>query len=295
MSRGRATLFALLAAFSAAMPQLIGYEFRAVFMLQSAALALIFATALIALASAPRRTLYSPGLIAMRLALLLLTLIFLGYLPVFGANLWWNQPLPMTLLRLSSAVHLVFEFLLGFGGAVLVLEQSHHGLALRNDTLSADNARFRFQAERDALTNSYNRHAFFQLIDALKGADAPARGSVAMIDVDGLKQLNDSLGHVLGDAALVRVAQAIQQLAQQDDRLFRWGGDEFLLVALNKSAAALIAQADLLNPALAVPDAVPVQVSYGVVEFATAEELSDAVKRADLDMYARKRVRATQA
>ena len=189
--RGQAMLFALLAVFSAAMPQVIGYEFRAVFMVQSLALALIFSTALIALASAAGRGPSSPGLVAMRLALLLLTLIFVGYLPIFGANLWWNRPLPMTLLRLSSAIHLVFEFLLGFGGAVLVLEQSHHGLAIRNDTLSADNERFRFQAERDALTNTYNRHAFFQLIDALRIADSPARGSVAMIDVDGLKQLNE--------------------------------------------------------------------------------------------------------
>ena len=63
-------------------------------------------------------------------------------------------------------------------------------------------------------------------------------------------------------------------------------------MTLNRNAAA--AQAELLNPALAVPDAVPVQVSYGVVEFGTAEELLDAVKRADLDMFTRKRGRATQ-
>src|SRR5580658_7212028 len=113
----------------------------------------------------------------------------------------------MTLLKLSSVTHLVFEFLLGFGGAVLVLEQSHQGLAVRNDTLTADNVRFRDQAERDALTNVYNRHAFRQMLDALRDAGRPVRGCVAMIDVDGLKQLNDSLGHVLGDAALIRVAK----------------------------------------------------------------------------------------
>jgi diguanylate cyclase (GGDEF)-like protein len=285
-------LIAPLALFSIAAPQVIGYEFRAVFMLQSLALSCVFATALIALASTAKREPSSSGLLAMRVALLLLTVIFLGYLPIFGANLLWNQPLPMTLLKLSSATHLVFEFLLGFGGAVLVLEQSHHGLAVRNDMLSADNAKFRVQAERDALTNAYNRHAFFQMLDGLKVADTPVRGCAAMIDVDELKQLNDNFGHVLGDAALIRVAMTIQQLARNEDRLFRWGGDEFLLVTLNQTSAAVMAQLDLLNPALAAPDAVTVQVSYGVVEFATLGELSDAVKRADAHMYARKRERA---
>jgi diguanylate cyclase (GGDEF)-like protein len=130
------------------------------------------------------------------------------------------------------------------------------------------------------------------MLDGLKVADTPVRGCAAMIDVDGLKQLNDNFGHVLGDAALIRVAMTIQQLARNEDRLFRWGGDEFLLVTLNQTSAAVMAQLDLLNPALAAPDAVAVQVSYGVVEFATLGELSDAVKRADAHMYARKRERA---
>jgi diguanylate cyclase (GGDEF)-like protein len=286
-------LIAPLALFSIGIPQLIGYEFRAVFMVQSLALACIFATALIALASAVKREPSSPGLFAMRTALLLLTVIFLGYLPIFSANLLWNEPLPMTLLKLSSATHLVLEFLLGFGGAVLVLEQSHHGLAVHNDMLTADNAKFRVQAERDALTAAYNRHAFFQMLDGLKVADTPVRGCAAMIDVDGLKQLNDTFGHVLGDAALIRVAKAVQKLVRSEDRLFRWGGDEFLLVTLNQTAASVVAQLDLLNPALAVPDAVTVQVSYGAVDFETLGELSDAVKRADVRMYARKRERTS--
>ena len=60
----------------------------------------------------------------------------------------------MTLLKLSSATHLVLEFLLGFGGAVLALEQSHHGLAVRNDMLTADNAKFRVQAGKGRLHQS---------------------------------------------------------------------------------------------------------------------------------------------
>lgn len=289
--RWRPRLFVALALFSIAAPQLIGYQFRAVFMLQSLALSFIFAASLVALSSAARREPSSSGLLVMRVALLLLAIIFLAYLPIFGANLLWGKPLPLTWLKLSSAAHLVLEFLLGFGGAVLVLEQSHQGLAVRNNTLTADNARFRVQAERDALTNAYNRHAFFQMLDGWKQSAAPIRGCAAMIDVDGLKQLNDNFGHVLGDVALLRVAKAIQQLAGSADRLFRWGGDEFLLLTLEQSAAAVVARLERLNAMLAIPDIVTVQVSHGAVGFDSLDELPDAVKRADIEMYARKRER----
>jgi diguanylate cyclase (GGDEF)-like protein len=280
-----------LALFSLAAPQLIGYQFRAIFLLQSLALSFIFIAALAALSSTARREPSSSGLLAMRVALLLLAIIFLAYLPIFGANLLWDKPLPLTWLKLSSAAHLVLEFLLGFGGAVLVLEQSHHGLAVRNNMLTADNARFRVQAERDALTNAYNRHAFFQMLDGWQQSAAPIRGCAAMIDVDGLKQLNDNFGHVLGDVALLRVAKAIQQLAGSGDRLFRWGGDEFLLLTLEQTAATVAARLERLNAVLAIPDIVTVQVSHGAVDFDSLDELSDAVKRADIEMYARKRER----
>ncbi|MGH8230343.1 MAG: diguanylate cyclase domain-containing protein [Steroidobacteraceae bacterium] len=275
--------------FSILAPQVIGYQFRSVFLLQSLVLAGVFATALIALSSAVRREPPSPGLFAMRVALTLLTLIFVWYVPLFGANVLWDVPLPLTALKLSSATHLVLEFMLGFGGAVLVMEQSHHGLAVRNDILTADNDRIRVQAERDALTNAYNRHAFFHMLEGLKRSESPVRGCVAMIDVDGLKQLNDNFGHVLGDAALIRVARAIEQLTASEDRLYRWGGDEFLLIMLNQTSAASISQLDALNAMLSTPDAVTVQVSYGAVDFSTIDELADAVKRADIHMYARKR------
>jgi len=113
-----------------------------------------------------------------------------------------------------------------------------------------------------------------------------------MIDVDELKQLNDRHGHSAGDAALTRVVKAVAQRANREDHLFRWGGDEFLLVAPDAHAAELIERLDLVNQDLAVPDPVSVQVSYGAVGFGNAGELLEAVRRADADMYARKRERA---
>jgi hypothetical protein len=106
----------------------------------------------------------------------LLVITFLYYIPIFGANVLRDEPLPLTLLRVSSAVHLLCEFLLGFGGAVLVLEESHHGLAVRYDDLAVSSAKYRDAAERDALTGASNRHAFFSMLSTLSdAADSSAR------------------------------------------------------------------------------------------------------------------------
>lgn len=285
-------LIPTLAIIAVAAPALIGYEFRVIFMVQSLALAITFGGALVALAPAARRAGSSPGLTAMRVALFLLVITFLYYIPIFGANVLRDEPLPLTLLRVSSAVHLLCEFLLGFGGAVLVLEESHHGLAVRYDDLSISSAKYRDAAERDALTGTSNRHAFFSMLNALSDSETVVSGCAAMIDVDELKHLNDSHGHSAGDAALMRVARSVAQRARHEDRLFRWGGDEFLLVALGAHPAELIERLDLVNRELAVPDPVPVQVSYGAVGFGNVGEMLEAVKRADADMYARKRERA---
>jgi len=280
------------AVIAVAAPSLIGYEFRVIFMVQSLALAITFGMALFALAPAARRAGPSPGLTAMRVALILLVITFLYYVPIFAANVLHNEPLPLTLLRVSSAVHLLCEFLLGFGGAVLVLEESHHGLAVRYDDLSISSAKYRDAAERDALTGASNRHAFFSMLDALNDADTVVSGCAAMIDVDDLKHLNDSHGHSAGDAALLRVAKSVVQRARREDQLFRWGGDEFLLVALGVDPAELTDRLDLVNRELSVPDPLAVRVSYGAAAFGDAGELLDAVKRADANMYASKRVRS---
>ncbi|HZX92846.1 MAG TPA: GGDEF domain-containing protein [Rudaea sp.] len=282
-------VFALIAA---AAPQLVGYEFRVIFMMQSLALAITFGAAFVALAPAARRAGSSPGLTAMRVALILLVITFLYYIPIFGANVLRDEPLPLTLLRVSSAVHLLCEFLLGFGGAVLVLEESHHGLAVRYDDLAVSSAKYRDAAERDALTGALNRHAFFSMLSTLSDAGTVVHGCAAMIDVDELKQLNDRLGHSAGDAALTRVVKSVARRARREDQLFRWGGDEFLLVALGVDATDLIERLDLVNRELAMPDPMSVQVSYGAVGFGNVGELLEAVKRADTDMYALKRERA---
>ena len=69
-------------------------------------------------------------------------------------------------------------------------------------------------------------------------ARVTAGDAIAIVDVDGLKQVNDSYGHEAGDEQLVVIAARLVSLVRRDDTVVRWGGDEFVLVLRGAGAAA---------------------------------------------------------
>lgn len=100
----------------------------------------------------------------------------------------------------------------------------------------------RKHALTDPLTGLYNRRAFF---DALEARIAQARSAkqdrfaVAVLDLDGMKQINDTLGHLAGDEALKVAAEAIRRSIRETDLACRYGGDEFaVLFATNGPSLA---------------------------------------------------------
>lgn len=84
-------------------------------------------------------------------------------------------------------------------------------------------------ATTDPLTGVYNRRGFFDELDSIELDDGPL--SVAMLDIDEFKQLNDRHGHAGGDAVLRHVANWLQRHADGRGVVARLGGDEFVLVA----------------------------------------------------------------
>lgn len=86
------------------------------------------------------------------------------------------------------------------------------------------------KAERDALTKLYNKGATQNLIGSyLDSCDATAINALMIIDVDNFKQVNDSQGHLFGDAVLTEIAEKIQKLFRTIDVIGRVGGDEFIV------------------------------------------------------------------
>lgn len=96
----------------------------------------------------------------------------------------------------------------------------------------------------DALTGLYNRRGFNTLIDNHLKLAQRTRAPFALVflDLDGMKQINDELGHAQGDRALVETASLLRGLVRQSDILARLGGDEFvlLLTAIDGDAEATI-------------------------------------------------------
>jgi len=97
---------------------------------------------------------------------------------------------------------------------------------------SAENCvRSRRESEHDPLTELYNRKSGEEKIKSL--FRARVHGTFAILDIDNFKQINDSLGHQAGDAALCTVSDAVQKVFRSSDVVWRLGGDEFAVYAVN--------------------------------------------------------------
>jgi two-component system, cell cycle response regulator len=148
----------------------------------------------------------------------------------------------------------------------------------------------------DQLTALPNRRAG---IDALERAvsEASRHGaplSVAMVDIDHFKRINDLHGHAVGDATLSHVASTLRRSARRSDTVARWGGEEFLVVLPSTSPAQALVACDrlracvMLSP-LSTPLDVKVEpsVSIGVATW-NHETAADFIGRADRALYAAK-------
>jgi diguanylate cyclase (GGDEF)-like protein len=174
------------------------------------------------------------------------------------------------------------------------VEQSNRELREARDKLE-------LLAQMDPLTEALNRHAFHSLLRSPEGGmqlDTP--GSVAVIDIDNLKPINDTWGHSTGDKAIRVVARSMRSLIRADDMLFRWGGDEFLMLMFNLSEEETSRRMTKLNGILEEncrkwPEMpVTVTISHGVAGFDSLTQLGHAIELADQAMYARRnKVRGT--
>ncbi len=158
--------------------------------------------------------------------------------------------------------------------------------------------RFAVQAEYDELTGLPNRRSAVRFIEeqlALSGATG-APLWVLFMDLDGFKEVNDRHGHHVGDELLVKVAVRASRAVRAQDRLCRFGGDEFVLVCPGVAEEEVVALADRLRSVMAGPFQVgAAEVTVGIsVGFASsdAESAVDALlEAADAQMYGEKRRR----
>src|SRR5205085_12344787 len=136
-------------------------------------------------------------------------------------------------------------------------------------------------ARTDALTGLLNRRALDALLKEWDGARFS--GTVAVLDLNGLKAINDGHGHAAGDAAIQLVARALKGLFRITDPVFRTGGDEFLVLLEGGHAAEMMGRMESLDAALKgqrlphVPAAMDLIVAWGLADFASPADISAAM------------------
>ncbi|WP_293001020.1 GGDEF domain-containing protein [Nevskia sp.] len=168
-----------------------------------------------------------------------------------------------------------------------------------------------FESETDALTGLLNRKTLEtelrQLVrdsaeqaasDALAVAGdgrRPAlhpRPFLAVVDIDNFKRINDTLGHLFGDEVILLVSRLMRESFRDHDLLFRYGGEEFVIVLMAEDAAAALAALERLCLRIAqhrFPQLDQVTVSVGFVEVDLQDVVASVIGRADKALYHAKR------
>lgn len=152
-------------------------------------------------------------------------------------------------------------------------------------------------ARTDVISNLPNRLAFEEkLRGAIEVSASEGAPTLALLDLDGFKAINDDLGHAVGDQVLHTVGQRIAAALRAGDDVYRIGGDEFAILFHRTPQAVPEERLDAIVQAVSAPmmiggGEVSVGASMGVVRLQPGEDVESFFKRADSRMYAFKKMR----
>jgi diguanylate cyclase (GGDEF)-like protein len=202
------------------------------------------------------------------------------------------QPLPYI-----GFLDVLLEMLFGVGLIIWAMEDTERRLAALHARTADDSRRSQRRAWLDPLTETHNRFFLDEVRPELEADEAG--GSIVLIDIDGLKRINDQEGHEEGDKAIWTVATGIKKLVRGNDHVIRWGGDEFLVIlpGMDEELARrrfymLPAKIDEVKQS-PKPGGKPYQrflaASVGIHPYSKRLTLDLAITQADRVMYERKR------
>jgi len=199
---------------------------------------------------------------------------------VYGAVivLWVHSPLPLS--DFTTVIAPIWIAALSVAG----MREQMTSLV---DELEEQLVQLDALAQHDSLTGLLNRRAFEDRLttETRRSARSQRPVSLVLIDIDHFKSVNDTHGHAAGDAALVRVADALRNGRRSSDTVARVGGEEFALLLPDTPAADARALVDRLNAALA-ETAPKLTVSAGVADTsATPLAPLDLLRLADEALY----------
>ncbi|HSZ12996.1 MAG TPA: diguanylate cyclase [Solirubrobacteraceae bacterium] len=175
------------------------------------------------------------------------------------------------------------------------LADAHSELECRAGELEVLQGQLREQAERDWLTGLHNRRYFARELERLATEQRGDWFSLAIIDLDHFKSINDRFGHEIGDHVLVRVAALLCEVLRQQDVVVRSGGEEFLVLMPGTEVNAAAACCERIRQRLRgepweqVVAGLTVTASVGVASTDDPDQLAALTRSADQRLYEAKR------
>lgn len=213
---------------------------------------------------------------------ILLTLIPITLMLLEPMTKQWIYQYPNETARLYDNL---FSFVLAVWICILIMNMMGKRYQLEKQKAEEYAEQLKILAERDYLTELYNRRAFAKIYTLAQKRHPQL--CLAILDIDHFKQLNDQYGHEMGDQVLKIYAQGLLKMTQDEGQMVaRHGGEEFL-VLFPQPLKHSMNQLNELNEYLNIHGIVenPIQFSAGLVEVAQNEQLNDAIRRADSLLY----------
>jgi diguanylate cyclase (GGDEF)-like protein len=171
-----------------------------------------------------------------------------------------------------------------------IVHQRTEELEHRNEALEAASHRMEELANTDILTGLHNRRAGVEDVSAfisrINITYQPL--SLALLDIDFFKRVNDTFGHQIGDKVLIQLAQTLKKTLRPSDRVYRWGGEEFLLALPNTDEALAFAVCERLRLKIAemhIGEIPQITVSIGLAGFHSGDNLDRILQFADEALY----------
>lgn len=225
--------------------------------------------------------LHSRRVVAIAVASWILVIVpILVYLVAHPEELW--SPRGMEMIITLGPVMMMIMILIPF----------RQGIEQRFNSLQSEHSRMQALAERDSLTNLYNRRGGEVLLENLI-EDRGTNCGLIMFDIDHFKSINDTYGHAAGDQVLREIARRCSKCLRKDDPLIRWGGEEFLVVIQRASDSDIEHIAEDLRMAIATKPIKPaghVTASFGATQHTAPDSsLLLSLQRADEALYAAKK------
>jgi diguanylate cyclase len=187
-------------------------------------------------------------------------------------------------------IEMFLEMTVAVGIIILLFEASQAELKREMERLVESDSQAKEMGIRDRLTGLYNRHYFNDVIrrELARSRRHGMSISVLLVDVDRFKEINDIRGHQIGDEVLQFVANYLTACVRESDLVFRWGGDEFLILLTQADEASAAQKAEELGRSLPhIPGAEHLQptLSVGWATHRPKAEFPRTLAEADARMY----------